>query len=314
MHYRNMLEIIELMNFENIQLTNRSNSFSRVFKCLMNKVFDGCFVERLRRKIYSRTIKNHGLTDNWTYEEWQSLLREGNKLLKVVVYTCITGNYDVPKKPLYYPENVDYILFTTEFENDVKVQGWDAKPIPEHIKEYGTDVIINRYVKFHPHELFMDKYDIAIYVDGNITVVSDLVVLVELMNKDIGLAIHKHYCRSCIYEEVKACIALKKGNKNNLNKQVALYRLQGFPQNYGLLECNVLITDLKSEKAKSIYGQWWNEFLRSGSGRDQIALPFVLWRNGIKVSEVATLGRNVYRNPKIRVSSHNVTNDRTCLL
>ena len=49
---------------------------------------------------------------------------------------------------------------------------------------------------------------------------------------------------------------------------------------------------------------WWDEVLQSGSGRDQLALPYVLWSKGIRIDEIAKLGSNCYRNYKIQFADH----------
>ena len=78
----------------------------------------------------------------------------------------------------------------------------------------------------------------------------------------------------------------------------------GFPDDYGMLECNVIVTDLTCENARGIFEMWWDEVLQSGSGRDQLALPYVLWSKGIRIDEIAKLGSNCYRNYKIQFADH----------
>ena len=38
--------------------------------------------------------------------------------------------------------------------------------------------------------------------------------------------------------------------------------------------------------------------------RDQLSLPYTLWKNNIKMNILTTLGDNVYKNPKIRKINH----------
>lgn len=82
------------------------------------------------------------------------------------------------------------------------------------------------------------------------------------------------------------------------------YYKEGFPQEYGLLECGIIVTDLHNDKAKTIYDEWWNEFMREQSGRDQLSIPYVLWKKGISPSEIGTLGNNLYFEPKFRIVPH----------
>jgi len=55
---------------------------------------------------------------------------------------------------------------------------------------------------------------------------------------------------------------------------------------------------------KKLMEEWWKEFL-TYSKRDQISMPYVLYKNRISISEVGTLGNNVYENPSFRIVTHN---------
>ena len=50
--------------------------------------------------------------------------------------------------------------------------------------------------------------------------------------------------------------------------------------------------------------KWWNEFYMSESLRDQLSLPYVLWKNGYSIDQVGTLGNNVYDNTKLQITPH----------
>ena len=156
----------------------------------------------------------------------------------------------------------------------------------------------------HPHELFEDKYDYSIYVDGNILCVSDVSSFVNEINNKIGIAMHKHCCRNCIYDEAKILKIVKKGNLKKLDEQIQKYKNKRFPEKYGLLEANVIVTDLNNNYAKKIYNDWWEEFASTKSNRDQISLPYILWNNNVEIDKVGTLGNNVYDNPKIQKKDH----------
>ena len=76
------------------------------------------------------------------------------------------------------------------------------------------------------------------------------------------------------------------------------------PKNYGLLEAPVIVTNLKNRRANIILDQWWKYFYESKTYRDQIALPYVLWKNNIKVDEVGTLCDNIWMDSKIEKERH----------
>ena len=73
-----------------------------------------------------------------------------------------------------------------------------------------------------------------------------------------------------------------------------------------MAECGMIVTDLHNEMALEILKDWFLEVLNTSSLRDQISLPFVLWKKNIKVEEITTLGNNFFQNPKIIVhKNHN---------
>ena len=225
-----------------------------------------------------------------------------NSNKKIAIYTCITGNYDKVEEPLIMESACDYYLFTNN--SNLKSNCWTIKEIPEEISKIDDNAKINRYIKMHPKEMFPD-YDYAIYIDGNIKLVSIISKFIEKVNDKTGLAIHRHCERKCIFDEIKACRAYGKGNYSKLKEQVIRYKNEGFPKEYGMLECNVLVSDLKNENSKNIFDNWWNEYLSSESMRDQIALPYVLWKMKKKVEEVGNLGNNVNTNYAIKINTHN---------
>lgn len=219
---------------------------------------------------------------------------------KIAVYTCMAGDYDYIRKPKYMSDNCDYFIIT---DIDTHYNTLKRIEIPKDIKEKfsNNSILINRYYKMHPFELF-DGYDYAIYIDSNVEVISDISKMIKGIDDDYGLAFHAHSQRKCIYNEVKACKILKKGNSKKMKEQVKRYKRIGFPKDYGMLECNVIVSDLKNLNAIKILNDWWMEYVKSESLRDQLALPYVLWKNGVPIEELTGLGSNVFKNPIIRIN------------
>lgn len=216
---------------------------------------------------------------------------------KIVIYTCITGDYDRVREPLLKVPNCDYILFTDNV--NLKSEKWNVQVIPKEIMEQykNNGTLLNRYYKLNPFLLFKE-YDYAIYVDGSVQIVSDLSTLVHSIGP-LGIALHKHRFRHCIYDEFEACKILKKGNQKHLQEQIEQYKKEGFPKKYGMAECGVIVLDLHNKMAKEIFNDWFLELLNTSSLRDQISLPFVLWKKNIQVEQITTLGNNIFQNPKI---------------
>ena len=233
-----------------------------------------------------------------------SLLDEVNKKKKVV-YTCVIGKYDEIIDPVLLTDNTDYIIFTDKPKLCYVGDKYEVRPIPDHIRFMlkKDPILINRYMKMHPFELFKD-YDYSLYIDGNIRVISDMDEVFAKSHNNVGLAMHIHYCRSDIYDEGIYCIKKNKGNRNAIMNTLKRYKDEGFPRGYGMREACIISTDLKNENAKNIYNEWWKEFLKNNTYRDQISLSYVLWKNNFLVEELGVLGTNVTNNPKFRKNQH----------
>lgn len=221
--------------------------------------------------------------------------------VKMAVYSCITGDYDCLTEPFFSIEGVDYIMFTDNPK--LKSEKWQLRPIPNEIAKWNDNILINRYIKMHPN-VVGSHYNYALYIDGNICVVSNIRNMINVISSDFGFALHQHVSRDCIYDEVQSCKYVKKGNIKKLEEQVARYHKEQFPAHYGLLEATVILTDLHHAVALEIQDKWWQEFINSESRRDQISLPYVLWKNGIKLSDISTLGCPIQQNPKFRKFDH----------
>ena len=211
---------------------------------------------------------------------------------RIAVYTAVSGKYDNITEPLYIPDNCDFYAITDfEIAEDSKWNRIDMNSFQE-IK--GLDNISkNRYFKFFPHKIFKN-YRYSIYIDGNFTIVSDLTEHINRISK-IGLSMFIHSKRTCVYDEIKTCITLKKESKQKLERYREYLESNNFPHDYGLLECGIIVRDHYSEICRRIMQEWWDIFVEF-IHRDQVILPYVLFKNSIKVEEVGTLGRNVHKD------------------
>ncbi len=294
-------EILEEAYRSEIKLRN-SKPFRLSLKLynLYNSIKHGFFIDYLKREYNGRRLRKYS-----SKVHPQSDFRYGqypDQDIRIVVYTCITSGYDNPLTPVFSIPNTDYVLWTDSDVTDVK--GWQIRSIPDDIRQLANGTLINRYFKMHPSVLGTD-YDFAIYIDGNIQVMSNIRNVVNVVSPSTGLAIHRHQTRNCIYDEVQACKILKKGSYDKLHKQVESYHNMGFPEHFGLLECTIIISDLHNYKSVEILDKWWDEFVDSESMRDQISLPFILWKNGYTIDDVGNLGYNLRTNPKFRYIMHN---------
>jgi hypothetical protein len=192
-----------------------------------------------------------------------------------VVYTCITGGYDSLLEPKYITPDFDYVCFTDN--PSLTSSTWDIRPIPKELENL-SKIKQQRYIKINPHKFF-PEYEISIWVDGNMTLKGDLNEFVNsTLTGDTSIYVPQHPSRNCIYKESKAVLGMKKDSKEIVNPQMERYRTEGFPENYGLLQSNILLRIHNDNNCIRLMEAWFNE-LRDNSHRDQLSFNYVLWKN-----------------------------------
>lgn len=221
---------------------------------------------------------------------------------KIVVYTCIWGKYDSIVEPMYINPNIDYYIIT---DQDIPSGSkWKKLDLPE-INGFSnmSPIDINRFCKMLPHNLF-PNYDYSIYVDGNIRIVTDMYPIIADMSGKV-LGIH-NYTVDCIYNMKDAIIAGRKAKKEDVQSQVERYRKEGFPEHFGAFECNILCRKHMDNECIEIMNNWWEEFNRTASKRDQLSLPYVIWKCGKSSDFIHSLGFDVRLNPRFRVEIEHI--------
>ena len=301
MDYQHISNTLEFLREQEIELKN-SKEYRLGLKVyrLINDIKHLKLLNFIKRELNFRKIAKYNFKweiplDNFKYGDYPC------ESVKFVVYTCITGDYDNIQEPLYTHSSIDYVLFTDN--TNIKSSVWEIRYIPDDIMKLGNNVLINRYFKFNPSMLF-SGYNYSLYIDGNIRVISDIRNMINRMNSKTGLAMHRHNSRNCIYKEAEVCKIEKKGNYKIITDQLEKYKKEGFPENFGLYEANIILSDLNSTSAERILTNWWREFTATSSFRDQIALPYVVWKCGFGFDDIGNLGINMHNNPKFEKVSH----------
>lgn len=220
---------------------------------------------------------------------------------RMAVYSCMVGSYDDIKEPIFRFPDTDYYMVT---DGSVPCNSaWTKIDINGITATKGLDNIRKaRYVKTHPHILFPD-YEYSIWVDANIRIVGDLRKYIRYLGSTIPFASNWHPSRNCIFDERKACSFASKGNTREMKSQVADYKEKGMPRHYGLIETNVIVRRHSDERVISLMEDWFDEIQRH-STRDQLSLPFVLWRAGYKLSDVGFICSQIRENPDFIVTGH----------
>lgn len=195
-----------------------------------------------------------------------------------VVYTAVFGNYD-NLKPVNPEWSSKFICFTDNL-NPVS-NGWEYIIIPIGNK---SPTEMNRFYKILPHH-FLSNYNQSLYLDGNIKLNSDPSFLFEKYLSIGNISIPKHKDRNCLYLEGRKCIDMQIVDKAVTLRQLKKYADSGFPRNFGMTENNIILRNHNNEKIIELMEDWWQEFTDGGK-RDQISLPFLIWKNKIDVIEL----------------------------
>jgi hypothetical protein len=198
---------------------------------------------------------------------------------RLVIYTAISGAYDSLKPvPDRWRAEADCIAYV----EGLCGEGWTTCEINADFEDGCRNAKRHKIV---PHELF-GAYEYSIWIDGSVILKPGLsaldVVRASLQTHD--LAVFRHRKRDCIYQEAQACIDAGKDAVALIERQVARYRAEGYPQNNGLSECTVLIR--RHTPAVIRFCEAWYAEILAGSRRDQLSFNYVAHRQNFRYQEL----------------------------
>ncbi len=223
---------------------------------------------------------------------------------RVCLYTAVFGEYDRIWEPVRQKVDCDYLLITDRPETVPTASLWKVVALdtfgffPMHPR------LMARYMKIMGHEFFrflsrlhhdagLHSYDHVVWVDGSVRITSpDFVSFMIGSIGTNGLAMLKHPERDCIYDEAAKCARMLKSRGLPVREQAEHYRAQGYPAHNGLMATTVFARDMRRPDLDAIAGEWWEEILQ-WTYRDQISLPYVLWKHGRWYDVIE---RNLVRN------------------
>lgn len=228
------------------------------------------YIEHLHGASWRTSVYN--TAEAWLEKNKELWEEERNKK---VVYTCITGGYDILKPLSYVNEDFDYICFT---DCDMKSDFWEIRRIPEELNSL-DNIRKQRCIKINPHK-YLPEYEFSVWVDGNIDIKADINEYLKEngVNNNISLYVGEHPKRNCIYKEALACIRLKKDSKEVINKQIEGYKKEKFPYSYGLPQTCIIFRYHNDKQCIKLMETWWEE-VKAKSYRDQLSFNYALWKN-----------------------------------
>ncbi len=224
--------------------------------------------------------------------EWCERVGSPLALGRVAVISAIFGGRDEPL-PVPPGDVAEHILFT----DGPGADGWEVRRV-----EASTDPrMAARKIK----TLALESTDanIVVWVDGRIRVTGKpLRPLLRRALQDSDIAGYPHPWRKTIASEAAECHKLGLAPAPALRAQVAAYTADGYADDGGLWNTMVLARR-NTPTMRELGRAWWDEISRH-TARDQISLPYLLWKHGIRAG---LLGGDVYRNgsnPYFQRGSH----------
>ena len=262
-------------------------------------------VSEINNIIYSRIMHKRLEKKVTHFKRESSVLEKANYFSqeRIAVYTCILGKYDPICEPMCHPNNIDYYIITDNMvENDSSWKRIDLDNYKDRIQNL-SNVEKNRWFKMHPSEVFND-YKYSIYIDGNIIPITDFTEFVNRLG-NCGIAMFWHRYNNCVYQEaLYNKYSVRKTSNDAIEKHIEYLKSKGMPENFGMTTCNVIVREHNNPVCKRIMDDWWNEFMNHCK-RDQISFPYVVWKNGIKMSDIALLGDDVWDADQLLIVNHN---------
>lgn len=217
-----------------------------------------------------------------------------------VVYTVLTGGYDILRQPAVTDPRYDYVCLTDRNGQDGV---WRLVEIPFE----GTDIDRARYAKLQPHAV-LPEYGISVFMDANLRISSrefyDRVD--EALARGDAFAALPHPDRDCVYDELRYCFLKDKLSTGAALRHHKRLTESGMPRHAGLFETNVLLRRHCAPEAVAVDDAWWRGY-RECCTRDQLTLTPALYATGLLGRAPSLLfgpGLNARNVPYVSYSVH----------
>ena len=197
--------------------------------------------------------------------------------MKITIITSLCGLETKLCDPEKVFDGVDYIAFVDVINPDCHV--WDQrKAIDFTLDDQYRGRRNAKIYKVMPN-MFLPEYDYWFWVDSTHEVVVHPKEIIEKYLGDSDIGLWKHTDRDCAYKEANVIKQLGYDHKELVDNQINYYNSVNYPKDNGLYELPVSVRK-NTDKIKIFNMRWWEQICRFSS-RDQISLPFVLWKSNI---------------------------------
>lgn len=219
------------------------------------------------------------------------------RMERPAIFTAIFGGYDDLRDQPECP-GVDYICFTDDPE--LSSEQWRVQLVEPR---FPNPRLSAKWFKLLPH-LALPGYRYTIWIDGGIQIlVEDFAVEILSFMTDTGFLLFRHPARTSVRDEVAELRRLGRFPDQPFEEQAARYRREGFQDDLGLFAATVIARDSYRPAVRSLGERWMNENLQ-GTFRDQLSLPYLLWRMQIRPDVIPY---DLWNNHLLTMVPHNDT-------
>jgi hypothetical protein len=189
----------------------------------------------------------------------------------MIYYTAVYGGKNPKLAPARKEDGVEHICFI-DGSREINAPGWDVRVVKRPEDNFRLQ---SKWFKLHPHELFPGEK--TLWVDGNTRAKEDIKPYFDIIG-DNPIGLFRHPLRDCSYAELIKCVEVTADHHDSLLKLNKFLREKCYPGDTGLFVGRTLFRTPASAELNNL---WWSIIMKTSS-RDQISLPYVLWKLDIK--------------------------------
>lgn len=220
--------------------------------------------------------------------------------MNIAIITCNINNYEYYKEFTHLKDynKLSWFYIT---DKDIKSQFWNVINIKSIINndEYDNRLLC-KYSKMKHHIIF-PTFQYYVWIDSSFPISNDNFVqdIINLTQNNYLVLYQHNSSRKLrnIRNEAIRCSKLKSVNKTILEKQINDYKDYNDPK--GILYSSGIFIRKNDPKLNSMFDDWFFHN-KTYTTRDQISLPYVLFKHNISPSHVIKehINKNTLVGPK----------------
>ena len=210
---------------------------------------------------------------------------------EVVTFTTIFGGRD-RLRPLPFKPRGRAVCFTDD--PTIKADGWEVRVVERQLDDPAREC---RQYKCVPHVWFPDA-EYSLWTDACRIPVADPSDWVPSVLNGADVAMYSHPWDSNVAAHAVDLIAGGHDDEGILAKQADRYIAEGMPDT-GLWAGGTILR--RHTDAVGRFGGRWLAEVQTGSKRDQMSIPYALWKEGVRC---VSLPESCYKNRYFDIHKH----------